>query len=342
MTYEAFKRELYQNVLKQAGTGGRLAKLLEKGEVCQEDQLARAVRIMNLNAQREGTKQAAACTLEGAENVLQEDVLFVILEGIGNASILHWKVRPLYERYKKEGWQSVLPEIVMKLRKSPCRSSFLPFDENSYENSAEKLMIRPLNYPGNREELENCISWRFGDIALALYGVIYDMDPDFMTMKITRGMLEKWNVSGTEALTNALLNTYVKMPPRLYEGTDFYNRRDTKTGVFMKEEGAFFEIDAGDCEKGLRGYRLTTNKWLNGAVALFYPGVKERLAELFQGDYYVGFTSIHEAVIHPVQHKVLGEMKAAIQHSNAVFDKREMLTNSVYRYSSARRELLEV
>lgn len=330
MTYEAFKKELYQNVLKQAKVEGGLVKLLEKGCVCADEQLLKAVCLLNLNTYGE------------EDAIIREDMLCITWQNSTHPVMIHWKVRSLYESYKREGWQSVLPEIAMKLQHGHETARPLPFGENGYERSSDRLIIRPLNFSMNREELDNCVYWKYGEIALVLYALIYDMDRDFMTMKINRDMLEKWGVSDVEALTNALLNTYSKMPPRLYYGTDIRMEYDLGEGIFMKEDEVSIEIHREDQDEGLRGYRLTTARWLNGAVAFFYPGVKERLAQLLGGDYYVGFTSIHEAVIHPVQHKVLGEMKAAIQHTNAVFDQREMLTNCVYRYCRARNELIEV
>ena len=44
---------------------------------------------------------------------------------------------------------------------------------------------------------------------------------------------------------------------------------------------------------------ITTTSQMNGAIAMFYPGVKERLAELFGGDYYVAFTSVSLRVYCP-------------------------------------------
>lgn len=330
MTYEAFKRELYRHVLKQAKVRGRQVRLLEKDSACLDEQTLQAVRLMNLN------------TCGAKELAVREDMLCVVWENAGHMGILNWKVRPLYESYKREGWQSVLPEIVMKLQKSGGNAGNVFKTEKDYGPGSERLIIRPLNFANNREELENCIYWRFGEVALVLYAVIYDMDRDFMTMKITRGMIESWGISDAEVLTNALLNTYAKMPPRLFYGTDLRPEYGTSDGIFMVEDGNGIRVHAEDEAEGLCGYRLTTARWLNGAVALFYPGVKERLAQMLGGDYYVGFTSIHEAVIHPVQHKLLGEMKAAIQHTNAVFDQREMLTNCVYRYCGAKKELVEV
>ncbi len=212
-----------------------------------------------------------------------------------------------------------------------------------YERSRRRHIIRPLNYYCNRGELEDCIYWRFGDVALVLYDLVFETDDDCTTMKISREMTEEWGVSDEILLNNALLNTCAKMPPRLFYGDDLRYRCKAESGIFMPGEGSVNMTLGGNSEReAMLGYRLTTTRRINGAVALFYPHVKERLAGMMQGDFYVGFPSIHEAVIHPVRYKVLSGMKAAIYHTNLVFDERELLTNRVYRYMSSRQELLEV
>ncbi len=212
-----------------------------------------------------------------------------------------------------------------------------------YENCRRRHILRPLNYMRNREELEGCIYWKFGDVALVLYDLVFETEQDCTTMKIYREMAEEWGVKEDVLLHNALFNTRDKMPPRLFHGNDLRYIRRVQEGIFMPEEGeAKVSLQEEDELEGMRGYRLTTTRWINGAIAVFYPYVKEQLAWMLQGDFYVGFPSIHEAVIHPVRYKVLSEMKAALYHTNIVFDEREMLTNRVYRYMSSRQELLEV
>ena len=129
-------------------------------------------------------------------------------------------------------------------------------------------------------------------------------------------------------LTNALFTTYSEMPPMLHRGTECIQLSNEKKIKFKKD--------------GVIGYRLSTVSGTNGAVALFYPGVRQRLAELFDGDYYVGFISVHEAVIYPVRYKRLSKMKETLMRVNALCDKREMLTNNVYRYCGGQNRFVEV
>lgn len=328
MTYEEFKKELYHNLQRQE-TEGCQVLLLEKGRIFVDAETAEVIRLVNLGN-------------HGREDMtVRADTICVVQKKHGILSLLQWNVRSLHERFKKEGWQSVLPEIVMKIQRAEETRERLSMAGQGM--SAGQMILRPLNYQVNREELENGIYWRFGDIALVLYLLVYEGGEDFVTMKVRHDMTEKWDTTDEILLTNALLNSYAKMPPRLYYGTDIRPEYDRSYGVFMPgEKGEGIVLHPEEGQEGLHGYRLTTTGWLNGALALFYPGVKERLAELLNGDYYVGFISIHEAVIHPVSSKALGEMKAAIQHINVMFEEREMLTSRVYRYSCARKELIEV
>ena len=78
---------------------------------------------------------------------------------------------------------------------------------------------------------------------------------------------------------------------------------------------------------------------VNGAVAFFYPGVKDILAEKMGGDYYVAFPSVHEAIIHPVHCINVREIRTSVQRINAVYGDGEMLSDRIFCYHKNRRLL---
>ncbi len=65
-------------------------------------------------------------------------------------------------------------------------------------------------------------------------------------------------------------------------------------------QGAFMAFDISLKDKSIIAPTITTVKKKNGAIAMFYPGVLEKLAEICGGSYYVSFTSIHDVRIHPI------------------------------------------
>lgn len=330
MVYEDFKRVLYRNVLQHGGKADVRVRLFECRRMYMDGESVQTIKAINLTSR--GVKDV----------VVPDDMLCLSWGNDDSVSLKYWNVRLLFERYREEGWMSVLPEIIATMEEGENDRRKSGWGTN-YDRCRRRHILRPLNYYHNREELENCIYRQFGDVALVLYDLVFETEEDCTTMKIYREIAEKWGVRDDILLNNALVNTRNRMPPRLFHGNDLRYCSSQKDGIFMPEDGDInVQIESQDGREGMLGYRLTTTRWLNGAIALFYPYVKEQLARMMKGDFYVGFPSIHEAVIHPVRCKVLSEMKAAIQHTNIIFDEREMLTNRVYRYMSNRQELLEM
>lgn len=331
MTYEEFKGELLRNIMQQDEVKGKNVRLLEKGYTSRDRIMRIAIKCMNMTINSKD------------ENVLRGDFIYLTWGGPRIVSSLQWNVREYYEKYKQEGWQGVLPQIMTKLQQASLNNTGMFLGNGSFEQCRSRLIIRPINYEAHRYELDSCIYWKYGDIALVLYGLIHDSEDDYVTMKIYRGMTENWGMKDDLLLTNALLNTYAQMPPRLYYCTDLRRHHEKEEGVFMPdEEGEPIEINLHDELEGALGYRLTTTKGINGAVAVFYPGVQEQLYELMGGDYFVGFTSIHEAVIHPIINQTSGSIRDSIRNINAIFPSEEMLTNKIYRYCGERGELMEI
>lgn len=329
MTYEEFKRELFRNVSLQGSGRGRQVQLLEKGETDKE----RGLFFPNHEGGLYGRMG----------KMVNEDYLCVQWDRRNPLTMKSWNIHSLYERYKQEGWQGVLPELAEGLGGTYYPEIERREETGGYENSSRQFILRPQNYMLNREELSDCIYWRFGEIALVLYAQLGDVGKEYVTIKMRRSMTEKWRVRPEKMLTDALLNSYAKMPPRIFLAGDIRFSYGWRDGVFMPgEPGEKAVIIPEDEEEGLRGYRLTTTKRKNGAIAIFYPGVQARLGEILKGDYLVGFTSVHEAVIHPANLKNPNKMQASIRHINTVFDEQDMLTNAIYRYSRKRGKLLEI
>jgi hypothetical protein len=75
---------------------------------------------------------------------------------------------------------------------------------------------------------------------------------------------------------------------------------------------------------------VTTSRKTNGAIAMFYPGVKEKLAEMFDDSFYVAFTSIHEAMIHKKGSIDPASIKRNVTETNRIFGPEDTLSDSVF------------
>lgn len=311
MNYGQFKRELFAAVLQCKEAAGKRVRLLGREETGRREELLCIVWA-------EGTEPRILC----------------------------WNVGILYERFLREGWKELLREFSYRLQLCLFLGETDEEGPDVLRERAEyydKLVLRPMNWERNRAELRDNVYWRFGDLALVLHTLLGGNGEEGTTVRVTRRMLGGWPAPDEVLLANALFTCCACMPPRLYCGTDFAGRRDVDRGGFMPwEPGTAQTPDMKDAARGVQGYRLTTLGHAYGAVSLFYPGVQERLAGLLGGDYYVGFISVHEAVVHPARHKNLSEMKAAVLRANVLCDRREMLSSRVYRYCSGQRRMVEV
>lgn len=237
----------------------------------------------------------------------------------------------LYERFQQKGWDAIwkLVQSNLDLINLAKESDTLSLIEN-YPAFKDRLIIRPINYTDHRLELKNCIYKRVGDIALVLYMVISDSREHNLlnTAKVQKAVLQYWDTGESQVWEEALLNTYVLAPPRMY-----INPLDAANPPY--ERGAFMAIGS-ELNKILPMQipTVTTTKQTNGAIALFYPGIKEKIAEMAGGSFYAAFTSIHEAAIHckgPMSpRKILQNLK----YINTKFDPAEILSRKVFYYDA--------
>lgn len=81
------------------------------------------------------------------------------------------------------------------------------------------------------------------------------------------------------------------------------------------------------------GNCLSTTIRTNGAVALFLPGVADRIAQLMNSDFYAVFTSVHEVMIHCV-HTVSADGLENILNSTIeeATPPEDVLTHKIYKY----------
>lgn len=248
----------------------------------------------------------------------------------------------LFSEYEKEGWEGVwniVDDNVEMVRRIAENDVMKLLNDNDYQALKDHLFIRPLNYADHRYELDDKVYRRIGDMALVLYLLLEDTDDgechNVSSAKMYRVQTQPWNVSEDEIWEAAMGNTYLMAPPRMYKKAQDTYKPPYQKGAFMALGSKLTSLSAYDVPI------LTTTSQTNGAIALFYPGVKEKIAEMFGDDYYVAFTSIHEARLHrkdtvsPIQ--VLRQIKALNK-----LDPTDILTRKLYLYERVSGELKQL
>jgi len=168
---------------------------------------------------------------------------------------------------------------------------------DAYSDIRDHLIVRPLNYQKNCPELSKYVYRRIGDVALVLYQILGDADHTLTTSKIRRSELDRWGVTPQEALDNALENTARIYPACVYDQR-VSQEVDLLSGDFSKED---LMLLPGT-------FAVSTFKTTNGAAALFYPGVVQKLMTIMGGPFVAVFMNINDTMIFAVEDSKSKEM----------------------------------
>lgn len=311
MTYEAFKKELLMSMEHQKGMEENRIFFLCKGDRSREKGMQEAILRANLS-----------CWGSNSAFVL-DDVLCVEWKENDCVKAGCFRVREYFECYKREGWTGILPKMNARLLEV----------QEGFRKSKNRLILRVVNC---KRLVDDAIYWRIGEIALALYGIVGAAGREPITLRMNREMVKEWGLTDDVLLTTALFNSCDYMPLRIMEGTEACPRQTVSETGGLKQRLA--DNECGHCN----GLRLTTELRMNGAVAFFYPGVMQELAEWLGEDYLVAFPNIHEVCIYPVGTVSAGRIRERIHMENILADEREVLTEKIYRYCRNGGRLIEV
>lgn len=199
---------------------------------------------------------------------------------------------------------------------------------NDYEKVREHLFLGLLNLEKHRHELKNAVYKTMGDIAITLYVHAGTLKNGITYLKVRSEYLETWGLEKDDVLHDALLNSYRILSPRIYDFKKMMYTPGYAGDDFMNVDPYFISD-----KKKKEGICLSVKGLTNGAVAVLYPEVIKKLVELMDGDFYVVFSSVHEALIHSSKLCSLEELENLLRTSNSRMTfQKEFLTDKVYYY----------
>lgn len=204
----------------------------------------------------------------------------------------------------------------------------------NYEKVRRRLILRPVNYERNKEELRGAFYRRVDEIALVLYMKTFAADETTMIVTVPSVYAEGWGLNEEDIFQAALQNTARMMPPRVYDflkmildpgydGDDIYDSR------YVPDRS-----ELGNC--------LSTKTKAYGAMAIFYADVADLFCQRMNTEeLYLAFTSVHEVMIHNAKKiddpEDLRELlKDTIAEATPESD---FLTDHIYYYNMKKREV---
>ena len=254
-----------------------------------------------------------------------------------------FRVQPLYKDYcdgKSLGqvMLKLLNTIEWFIDNTPSIADTSIFD--AFDNAKDNLIIRPISYSYNKKILQDFVYKQHGDVAVVLYMLMHASSESMGTAKVPKPTVEQWGMDESFLLRTALENTAALFPPHLvpmevaFRGADAISILPDHRKYFMNPL-----VRYSPTPSRLDTYYLSVDKSINGAAAIFYPGVLERITALYNDDLHISLPCITEALIHPVSKSDTRKLGRAAKSMFTQMDIGERLSSSIYYYSRSEKEL---
>ncbi len=202
----------------------------------------------------------------------------------------------------------------------------------SYDKASERIVYRLVNYEKNQNELRKVPHIRFLDLAITFHCLVRIDEGEIGTIRVTNLMIEDWEITVQELWYLAKKNTPNLFPVQIRAMADVIREIIKKELSREMQEAAkeYFDGDFLHTEM----YILTNRSGINGAAAILYEDAIQQIAEIYQSDFYVLPSSIHEVILIPYQENYMREELCAMVYdiNRTQVPDEDILSDKVYLY----------
>lgn len=176
---------------------------------------------------------------------------------------------------------------------------------DSYEDAKDKLFIKVRN---SKDKTINAgaVHTDFEDLSLLYYVHINDE----ASLLVTEGVLNHWGIRQEQLHEDAIKSSRELDPEGIFD-----------LGDLLGNPSAILMIV------------VTTQSGQNGAAALFYPGVVERLAKMLNGSFIILPSSVHEVIAIPDDEDLDNLERIVREINGSQVAEEDRLSDHVYRYN---------
>ena len=201
---------------------------------------------------------------------------------------------------------------------------------SDYEAAKERLFIRVANKEANADVLAGMPHKEVEDLAITYHVLVNHDQNGIASAPVTDDLLRHYGVTAEQLHEDAIANSQRMLPAQLD------SMQNMLFGMMTPEASDTLRDEP---YPGSTMLVLTNNVQLNGAAALFYPGVMDLAAERLGGDFIVLPSSTHEVIMIPAdgttEFRSLEQMVKDINRSQVAPEER--LSDHVYHYDAQER-----
>lgn len=287
--------------------------------------------------------QNVECTVENREknNGIIRRGLSLSQPGERISPIIY--MEPFYEKIQRGVSMSlVMPEIANMCEMSMKNMSKIQIlDLTSYEEAKEHMTVKMVNTRANQRMLRELPHKELEDLSVFCQIELPSSSDDHSeTINVTHEIIERWGVDQDVVIKGALESAEKKHPPVMIAMQDALEwcMGNQKEEFNLLETGSAQELDINGM------FVLSNQVKVHGAAVLTYPGMSEKLNELFPDGFYVIPSSIHEILIVSqkleISPKQLGEMVREVNRT--AVSREDILSDRVYQFDKDKGRICQV
>ena len=197
----------------------------------------------------------------------------------------------------------------------------------AFDNIKDNLTLKIVEIKRNHEYLSEVPYIKMGNGFAAVCDIkLEDGDNGQLRTTVTKGMMEEMEYDMNELFSTAFESSQINAPAvmssirsqLLFE--DGSNLLDGHNVISEEEKDNMYVVSNKEC--------------LYGAVALFYPGVQEKIAERLGENYYVLPSSVNELLIMPESNAPdIKDIASMVYEANEhLLEPKDVLSNNILYY----------
>ena len=258
--------------------------------------------------------------------------IMISREGAGGTPVIY--IDEAYDLYRQGRPADELADFAGKMfckawENKPCME--LPVLE--YEDIKDRIFYRIAEVKRNRGRLSD-MKYSLAECGFAkVYNIAISKEA---SIPITNSLAEEYGYDPDKLFEAAERNT-----PELYPAV-FEDLQDIVMNIGQPEDPELTLLSERESFGENSGmFFLSSRDMTNGAATIFYPDVKEKIAEVIDDSYYVLPSSIHELMVVPCKSGIAPEyLQNTVREANEhMCSDAEILSDRVMKYDRDTKEL---
>lgn len=202
-----------------------------------------------------------------------------------------------------------------------------------YEDIKDRIFYRIVDVKKNRGMLSEMKYSMAGCGFAKIYRIAVDEEG---SIPITNSIAAEYGYDTEKIFEDAERNT-----PKLYPAV-FEDLQDVVRNFGMQESPKFTLLSEREgIDQSSDMFLLTSRDMTNGPATIFYPDVKEKIAEIMDDSYYVLPSSVKELIVVSCRSSISPEQlgKTVIEVNKSMESEAEVLSDRIMKYDRDTKEL---